>query len=135
RNLGNSPVRVPTAPEVGALYITAQRSCEASIEAILSCGRALIDIKASLPHGEWMLWLKDHQSELGFHDRTAQRLMNAAKKYSNTSLTSDLVDSAGPILKRVWGNEPPERESHALSVTRLEAFAKWALAHDPAAVG
>jgi hypothetical protein len=129
-----TPPEPQNAAEIGALYGIASQACRTSIEALLACGKALAGIKTSLPHGQWLLWIKNHQLELGFHDRTAQRLIAAARKYANTSLTSDLSEVSG-LHASIWGNELQELEASKLSPTRLESFAAWIATHKPQEVG
>src|SRR5882762_1046041 len=59
--------------------------------ALIECGQELIDVKASLNHGEWLPWLKDNAETLGFSARqTASRLMALASNVSNGALTHHL---------------------------------------------
>lgn len=58
---------------------------------LVEAGKLLLGVKKTLKHGEWLPWLRENSSALGFKsDRTAQRLIGLAK---NPSSTSD-----------VWGN-------------------------------
>lgn len=92
------------AATVGALYRKSRDSHIESVTYLIECGMALRAIKASIPHGEWLLWVQEHKSELGFGDVTARRLMAAAL---NQSSTTDLTnDEAAKLSGQIWRNEP-----------------------------
>ena len=56
-------------------------------EAILTSGRCLIEAKDVLPHGEWLPWLNER---VELSERTAQKFMRLAQKWSNPSALADL---------------------------------------------
>ena len=56
-------------------------------EVILDIGRRLLEAKGMLPHGEWLPWLNER---VEFSERTAQKFMRLAQKWSNTSALADL---------------------------------------------
>mgnify|MGYP000240780880 CR=1 FL=1 len=56
-------------------------------EAILTIGRCLIEAKDMLPHGEWLPWLNER---VELSERTAQKFMRLAQKWSNPSALADL---------------------------------------------
>ena len=56
-------------------------------EVILDIGRRLLEAKGMLPHGEWLPWLNER---VEFSERTAQKFMRLAKKWSNPSALADL---------------------------------------------
>ena len=96
------------AVAIGNLYRKACSSLVESANYYIAAGRALIEKKEELPHGEWLPWLKANADVLGFaSDRTAQLLM---KQAANAKLTSDL-DEAGAlqVSRKMWGNTPPYR--------------------------
>jgi hypothetical protein len=87
------------------LYRRARQSHIETVKFLLEAGAQLRRQKEALAHGEWLLWIQAHKSELGFGDVTAQRLMRASLEY--TSLTTDLDDDKASQLNRlVWRNEP-----------------------------
>jgi N6-adenosine-specific RNA methylase IME4 len=49
-----------------------QKNWRRSVEAVLACGRALVEAKAQLPHGEFVAMIG---ADLPFRERTAQQLM------------------------------------------------------------
>jgi len=66
-----------------------------SAEEMLAAGRALIVVREHLPHGEWGEFL----GRLGLEMRISQRMMQAAIKFSNASVTTHLVKAAGSKTK------------------------------------
>lgn len=93
---------------IGNLYRKACASLVDSANYYIAAGRALIDKKAELAHGEWLPWLAANAEVLGFDtDRTAQRLMALA---SNPTSTSDLDEAeALQISRQMWGNTGNQR--------------------------
>ena len=64
-----------------ALWLIAEHSMTQACVSMIEVGRALIKLKESLPHGEF----EDGLRERGIPARTAQRLMLAARKFSDRS--------------------------------------------------
>ena len=90
---------------IGSLFQRARASHIDTVRYLLECGQKLIEQKEATPFGEWLLWVKRHQQILGFNDRTARRLMDAARRYRSS--TTDLDDDSAAKLNRlIWGNEP-----------------------------
>ena len=56
-------------------------------EVILDIGRRLLEAKGMLPHVEWLPWLNEL---VEFSERTAQKFMRLAQKWSNPSALADL---------------------------------------------
>ena len=56
-------------------------------EVILDIGRRLLEAKGMLPHGEWLPWLNER---VEFSERTAQKFMRLAQKWTNPSALADL---------------------------------------------
>lgn len=118
----------PTA--IGTLYQRAKADFRSSVSLLIECGHELIAAKEAVPFGDWLLWLKAHRDELGFCDRTARRLMDAASKWTPAS---DLDDEEALILSRkIWGHEPPvpmEAEVFSQAFKRLNNWGQWVAKH------
>jgi hypothetical protein len=100
---------------------------DSAYQRLIIAGAALQAIKDSLDFGDWLLWLKAHQEELGFNPRTAQRLLKL-----NATLTTHLTEEAqSAALRLVWGNEPVRAEE-PVPADRLTTFSKWIETHSPA---
>jgi len=93
----------PDAVQIGRLFAKAKSSMVESLKYYVECGQSLKAIKDSLPHGEWLPWLKAQKNILGFGEWSAQRMMKAAE--TKTWLTTDLDDSQALTLSQeIWGN-------------------------------
>lgn len=57
---------------------------------IIEIGRRLIEAKEQLPHGEWGTWLKE---KVEFSQMTANRFMNVASEFSNSTAMLNLGQS------------------------------------------
>ena len=54
-------------------------------QAVIEIGKRLIEAKAQLKHGEWLPWLSE---KVEFSETSAQRFMQLAREYGNTSPVS-----------------------------------------------
>jgi hypothetical protein len=92
------------AVEIGTLYRKGREAILESVEYNLQAGRKLIEKKGSMPHGEWVTWLRANADVLGFkHRTTASRLMKAAA--ANDASTHPLNEAEAIRLNRkLWGN-------------------------------
>jgi phage N-6-adenine-methyltransferase len=91
--------------EIGRVYGLAKSSLIDSVKYQIQCGQMLIAKKATMAHGQWLLWLKANKDELGFNvSSTPQRLMKLANsEYS--ALTQNIDEAtATQISREVWGN-------------------------------
>lgn len=104
--------RSNAAVEIGRHY-------RAGTDELIIAGEKLTAQKRAIPHGAWLVWLKDNEEELGFGELTAQRLMKLA---ANPSLTTDLWGNWGDKVRGTQGtgeNEwhtPPEFLERARAV-------------------
>ena len=116
--------------DIHSAYQTARSQQAASVLSLIECGRLLLAVKATTPHGEWLLWVKANEAELGFGDRTARRLMAAATEYR--TLASDLsAEDAAQLQRSIWGHEPSISALPAgPPVSYLQRFVGWAAKHD-----
>jgi hypothetical protein len=92
------------AVEIGTLYQKGREAILESVQYNLQAGRKLIEKKGSMPHGEWVTWLRANVDVLGFkHRTTASRLMKAAA--ANDASTHPLNEAEAIRLNRkLWGN-------------------------------
>jgi hypothetical protein len=92
------------AVAIGGLYRKGREAMLDSFKYNLQAGRKLIHKKDSLPHGEWLAWLRANADVLGFkHRTTASRLMKAAAV--NDASTHPLNEAEAIRLNRkLWGN-------------------------------
>ena len=92
------------ARSIGVLYKKARGSVTETAHYLLETGRALLEKKASMSHGEWMPWLADNADVLGFESRsTASRLVQLA--ISKCSVNAPFAnEEASAIISAIWGN-------------------------------
>ena len=64
-------------------------------QAVIEIGKRLIEAKAQLKHGEWLPRLSE---KVEFSETSAQRFMQLAREYGNTSLVGDLGTSKALVL-------------------------------------
>lgn len=62
-----------------------------SADEMLAAGRALIVVREHVPHGEWLATL----ARLKLEPRMAQRMAQAAFKFSNAATSTHLIEAAG----------------------------------------
>lgn len=122
------------AEGIGSLYRQARQTHGAAVAYLLEAGVQLRKQKAAVGHGNWLLWVKDHQEQLGFGDDTAQKLMRAAQQFANAALNAELSDEeASRINRLVWRNEPePTPYLAGPPVNYVHRVAQWTAKHDPA---
>ncbi len=102
------PTLTPTEIDACTLKIQALEKQRLALgqrggELIVEMGRLLIGIKASLHHGQWLLWA---EAELPFTVKTAERYMQVA---SNSTLMSNLLPLEPTqlcILAEIAGSHP-----------------------------
>lgn len=109
----------------------AHRSHADSIRWLLACGQALKDIKAAEGHGNWMLWVKKNEHELGFGLTTAGRLIRAYTVYS--ALAPNLTNGDAVLISRaIWSHMPPVNQVDDLRSPACKFLSKvhdWMVDH------
>jgi Protein of unknown function (DUF3102) len=64
------------ARRIDAEHEATQTAACMTIEHAIECGRLLVEAKASVPHGEWLPWLRENTK---VSERTARRWMRFAE--------------------------------------------------------
>jgi hypothetical protein len=84
--------RLPVlAAEIKAAHADAQAAAVTSAERSIAAGRALLEARELVKHGEWLPFL----AQAGVHERAAQRLM----KLAASGLKSDTVSDLGGVSR------------------------------------
>jgi hypothetical protein len=96
--------RDQAAVAIGGLYRRGREAMLDSFKYYFQAGRKLIHKKDSMPHGEWLAWLRANADVLGFkHRTTASRLMKAAAV--GDASTHPLNEAeAIQLSRKLWGN-------------------------------
>ena len=103
---GGGAVPVPAgARDIQAITADILTAKQDAGNAILRIGRALMEAKEQLPHGDWLDWL---EREVDFSERTAENFMRIAREYSNPQLVADLGVRKAVNLLAI---PAPEREA------------------------
>ena len=79
------------AIRIKAEHAAAAASLRESVRHAISAGEMLVEAKAMVPHGQWLLWLADHVS---ISERTAQLYMRIAKNRAEVEkqMRNDVAD-------------------------------------------
>lgn len=93
-----SPAPVERTRDIEAITSEILDAKRAGGEAVLTIGKRLIEAKAMLSHGDWLLWL---EIRVEFSERTAQNFMRLARHYSNPQTLADLGSSKALMLLAV----------------------------------
>jgi hypothetical protein len=100
----------PDAVEIGNLYRRARKSAAESLRLMIEAGQQLLAKKASLPRGQWLLWLEANHVALDMNiTSTPQRLMKVAAEaqaqVGGFRVDAEFDDQELSKLNRlVWGN-------------------------------
>lgn len=89
------PVSVERPRDIETITREILGAVRAAGENVLIVGRGLIEAKAQLSHGDWLLWL---EREIDFSEATAQNYMKIARRFSNPETFRDLGYSKALVL-------------------------------------
>jgi hypothetical protein len=92
--------------QINLHHSNAIRQAENAVESAKNAGKLLLEAKATLPHGAWTEWLKNH---VDVSERQAQRYMAAAKAkktniFSITTKNDAMSDLKSFKSKGIWKN-------------------------------
>lgn len=74
-------------PSVEQLTLEINFYLNQTAQNIIEVGKRLTQAKSQIPHGQWQIWLADN---FNLTERTAQRFMKCADRFSKTTSMSDL---------------------------------------------
>jgi hypothetical protein len=87
-NKPDSSNRLPVlAEEIKRAHSGVQDAAKTAADRAIEAGRALLEAKALVKHGQWLPWLKEH---CGLPERTAQLYMHIAKLGLESATVADL---------------------------------------------
>jgi hypothetical protein len=82
------------AIRINKTHALAMQHAGEAIGFAIACGELLLEAKASVPHGQWLPWLR---TNVAFGERSAQGYMRIAQRLPNPQRVADLP------LRRVLG--------------------------------
>jgi hypothetical protein len=76
----NELIQIPTIEQINLEHRLANSKAAEAVQHAANCGLMLLQVKASLKHGEWLPWLKQQQDAgaIGFSHMTATKYMRLA---------------------------------------------------------
>jgi hypothetical protein len=83
----------------------------------VAAGKLLIEAKAQIPHGQWLMWLREH---VQIPERTAQRYMEVAP----WAKSDTMADLTGEAIAQLAPPRPPDK---AESYEEMSAWAQCEL--------
>lgn len=85
-------VIVPSVEQINLEYRLAQNKAGEAVQHAINCGLMLLQVKASLAHGQWLPWLESQQQEgkLEIAQRTVHKYMRIA---SNSPREATLLEA------------------------------------------
>ena len=128
--IGNHPPESQLRPLKSVPESVRKEIWDEAIQHATNCGLMLLQVKASLNHGEWLPWLKQQQESgaIGFSHKTATKYMNLAANMNRGSYLSE-APSIRAALELLSDKEPTEQQGELAGVeverqARQEAEAK-----------
>lgn len=122
----NDLISIPTVEQINLEHQLANSKASEAVQHATNCGLMLLQVKASLNHGEWLPWLKQQQESgtIEFSDSTAKRYMRVA---SNRSHVTDLeAPSIRAALELLSDREPEPQQQGTLIDVEAERQAREA---------
>ena len=116
--------------EINKHHTNAMKQAKEAVESAKAAGELLLQVKATLPHGAWTSWLKDH---LNVSDRQAQRYMSIAKgnpvPLRNLAGKTDTVSvlQTNAKSKGIWKNGKWEPERGCIYLFKEDGGTYWVL--------
>lgn len=112
---------LPTVEQINLEYRLSQSKAGEAVQHAITCGLMLLQVKASLAHGQWLPWLKAQQEAgaVEFTERTASKYMRVA---SNRNRGSDLEHS--PSIRaalELLTEDKPDQPALAIDTADSEA--------------
>lgn len=117
-------ISIPTVEQINLEHQLANSKASEAVQHATNCGLLLLQVKASLNHGEWLPWLKQQQESgaIGFSHMTATKYMRLAANI-NRDLYLPETTSIRAALELLSDKEPGEEQA-ALIPVDLEAERK-----------
>lgn len=120
----NELIQIPTIEQINLEHRLANSKAAEAVQHATNCGLMLLQVKASLKHGEWLPWL-NHEIESGrliVGDRQARRYMQLA---SNWTRESNLEESTSiRAALELFSDKPEAQQQETLLDAEAEREAR-----------
>lgn len=121
----NELINIPTIEQINLEHRLANSKASEAVQHATNCGLMLLQVKASLKHGEWLPWLREQQESgaIDFSQKTATTYMRLA---SNRQRAADLIEpqSIRAALELLSDKEPEADTQGALIDVETERQAR-----------
>jgi len=112
---------IPTIEQINLEHQLANSKAAEAVQHATNCGLMLLQVKASLKHGEWLPWLKQQQEAglIGFSHMTATKYMRLAANINrDLYLESTSIRAALELLS---DKEPEEQQGSLIDIEPTRA--------------
>jgi hypothetical protein len=82
-----SPLDIAVAKKVQSPAETFRKQVRSTLESAIQIGKELLAVKETLPHGQFLPWLK---AEFGWAERTATNFIAVADQFGKSAIIADL---------------------------------------------
>lgn len=113
----NDLIQLPTVEQINLEHQLANNKASEAVQHATNCGLMLLQVKASLSHGEWLPWLKQQQESgaIGFSQPTASKYMKLAANY-NRDFNLTVAPSIRAALELLSDKEPEVEQGTLIDI-------------------
>lgn len=110
-------ITIPTVEQINLEHRLANSKAIEAVQHATNCGLMLLQIKASLNHGEWLPWLKQQQESgaISFSQQTSSKYMRLAANY-NRERNLPEATSIRAALELLSDKEPEEQQGSLIDI-------------------
>lgn len=110
-------ITIPTIEQINLEHRLANSKAAEAVQHATNCGLMLLQVKASLNHGEWLPWLKQQQESgaILFSQQTASKYMRLAANYNHERNFLE-APSIRAALELLSDQEPEEQQGSLIDI-------------------
>ena len=107
---------IPTVEQINLEHQLANSKANEAVQHATNCGLMLLQVKASLSHGEWLPWLNSEieSGRLKVKRSQANTYMRVASNYQRAGNLPDGVTSIRSALELFSDKEPAEQQGELI---------------------
>ncbi|MGA7487906.1 MAG: DUF3102 domain-containing protein [Xanthobacteraceae bacterium] len=102
------------AVRINETHVRAIEHAGKALQHAFACGELLLEAKLTIPHGQWLPWLR---ANVAFGERTAQGYMRIAARLPKSATVADL-----PLRQVLGGLRTPLRAAREVIDAELDAW-------------